>query len=59
MGPKIESALHFLREGGQEVVITSCENLGEALAGRAGTHIVADKRCESVMQDEETERVVA
>lgn len=59
MGPKIESALHFLREGGQEVIITSCENLAEALAGRAGTHIVADRQCEAVLQDEETERVVA
>jgi carbamate kinase len=42
MGPKIESALSFLKSGGQEVVITSYEHLCEAIAGRAGTHIVPD-----------------
>jgi len=42
MGPKVESALHFLRAGGQEVVITSYSHLCEAIAGRAGTHIVPD-----------------
>ena len=40
MGPKIESALRFLRNGGKEVVITSYEHLAEAVAGGAGTHIV-------------------
>ena len=47
MGPKIESALHFLRAGGQEVVITSYSHLCEAIAGRAGTHIVPDKRADA------------
>ncbi len=42
MGPKIESALHFLKTGGKEVVITSYEHLCEAVGGRAGTHIVPD-----------------
>ncbi|HYX70595.1 MAG TPA: carbamate kinase [Terriglobales bacterium] len=42
MGPKVESALRFLRNGGKEVVITSYEHLGEAVAGVAGTHIVPD-----------------
>jgi len=42
MGPKIESALHFLKSGGKQVVITSYEHLLDALAGRAGTHIVPD-----------------
>jgi len=42
MGPKVESALHFLRKGGSEVVITSYSYLCEAIAGRAGTHIVPD-----------------
>jgi hypothetical protein len=42
MGPKIESALRFLHGGGHEVIITSYEYLGEAVAGRAGTHIVMD-----------------
>ncbi len=41
MGPKIESALRFLRgtpDG--EVIITSYEHLPDAMKGRAGTHIV-------------------
>lgn len=42
MGPKIESALHFLKAGGREVVITSYDHLCEAVAGRAGTHVVPD-----------------
>ncbi len=42
MGPKVESALNFLRDGGKEVVITSYEHLTEAIAGRTGTHIVPD-----------------
>lgn len=39
MGPKIESVLRFLRQGGTEAVITSCETLCQAVAGSAGTHI--------------------
>jgi carbamate kinase len=42
MGPKIESALRFLRQGGKEVIITSYQKLGEALTGSAGTHIIPD-----------------
>lgn len=42
MGPKIESVLRFLRSGGSEAIITSCENLRKAIAGSAGTHILAD-----------------
>jgi len=42
MGPKIESALHFLKAGGREVVITSYDHLCEAVAGRAGTHVCPD-----------------
>jgi len=42
MGPKVESALRFLKAGGKEVVITSYEHLTEAIAGRMGTHIVLD-----------------
>ncbi|HZQ97154.1 MAG TPA: carbamate kinase [Candidatus Sulfotelmatobacter sp.] len=41
MGPKVESALRFLKAGGKEVVITSYEYLTEAVAGRMGTHITA------------------
>src|SRR5579859_4299159 len=42
MGPKVESALHFLKAGGREVVITSYDHLREAVAGHAGTHVVPD-----------------
>lgn len=42
MGPKVESALRFLKRGGKEVVITSYEYLTEAVAGRMGTHIQPD-----------------
>jgi carbamate kinase len=40
MGPKIESALRFLDQGGQEVIITSYDHLRAAAQGDAGTHIV-------------------
>jgi carbamate kinase len=39
MGPKIESVLRFLHNGGKEAIITSCENLGQAVAGSTGTHM--------------------
>jgi carbamate kinase len=52
MGPKIESVLRFLRSGGKEAIITSCENLCQAVAdldsegsngeGSAGTHMFPD-----------------
>ncbi len=42
MGPKIESALRFLRSGGKEVIITSYEHLCDAVRGETGTHIVDD-----------------
>lgn len=40
MGPKVESALRFLRGGGKEVIITSHERLADAVRGDAGTHVV-------------------
>jgi carbamate kinase len=40
MGPKVESALRFLRSGGKEVIITSYEYLRAAARGEAGTRIV-------------------
>jgi carbamate kinase len=40
MGPKIESALQFIEEGGGRAVITSLPRLSDALAGAAGTHIL-------------------
>jgi len=42
MGPKVESVLNFLREGGKEAVITSFALLPDAVKGIAGTHIVPD-----------------
>ncbi len=43
MGPKIRAAIEFVEHTGREVVITSAERLGAAIAGRAGTRIVARK----------------
>ena len=40
MRPKIESALTFLQEGGEEVIITQPHHLDGALHGIYGTHIV-------------------
>jgi carbamate kinase len=41
MGPKIEAAIRFVRNGGRDVFITSCDQLVEAVRGKAGTHITA------------------
>src|ERR1035441_7936935 len=53
MGPKVESVLRFLTQGGREAIITSCENLYEAVSGSTesgstesgpvGTHIVPNR----------------
>lgn len=40
MGPKIESALRFVKNGGKRAIITSYEFLKEALSEKAGTHII-------------------
>ena len=40
MGPKIVSAIRFLEKGGEEVIITTPENLEKALSGEKGTRIV-------------------
>jgi carbamate kinase len=55
MGPKIESVLRFLHGGGKEAIITSCENLCQAVAGSAGTHIFSDHDLGEVEQDLEIE----
>jgi carbamate kinase len=39
MGPKIEAALEFVRSGGTEAIIGSCDDLCGALDGTAGTHV--------------------
>jgi carbamate kinase len=41
MGPKVESGIRFLREGGRTFLITDIRSLPEALAGRAGTRVEA------------------
>lgn len=42
MGPKVESVLRFLRQGGKEAIVTSCKDLQKAVEGSAGTHVFAD-----------------
>jgi len=42
MQPKIEAAIAFLRSGGKRAVITSLEAIEEAVAGKAGTELVAE-----------------
>jgi carbamate kinase len=40
MAPKIRSAIYFLKHYGEKVVITSIENIKEAVQGNAGTTIL-------------------
>ncbi len=42
MGPKIRAAVEFIERGGKRAIITSPNHLEEAIAGRTGTHVVAD-----------------
>jgi carbamate kinase len=42
MGPKIEACVAFLKARGKEAIITSLENLAQAVTGDAGTHIVPE-----------------
>ncbi len=41
MGPKIEAAIDFIENGGEECIITSTERAADAVEGNAGTHIIA------------------
>ncbi|MDR0361117.1 MAG: carbamate kinase [Planctomycetota bacterium] len=41
MGPKIQAAIDFIRQGGKKVIITSPSNLGKAIREGKGTHILA------------------
>jgi len=52
MGPKIESVLRFLRDGGKEAIITSCENLCPAVFGKGGTHIFPEGGAEASTEHE-------
>lgn len=40
MGPKIDAAISFLENGGEEVIITSLDRAKSAILGNAGTKIV-------------------
>ncbi|MEJ2492598.1 MAG: carbamate kinase [Desulfuromonadales bacterium] len=40
MGPKIRAGIHFLQRGGRRAIITSAENLVDAVLRNQGTHIV-------------------
>jgi len=40
MAPKIQAILWFLEAGGKHAIITNPENIGRALKGETGTHIV-------------------
>jgi len=53
MGPKVESVLRFLNQGGREAIITSEENLCTAVAGSAGTHVVLEKQVPVAVQTQE------
>ena len=39
MGPKIEAAIEFLKQGGKKVIITSPSQVKKALKGKEGTII--------------------
>jgi carbamate kinase len=41
MAPKIQAIIWYLEAGGKEAIITNPENIGRALKGETGTHIVA------------------
>jgi carbamate kinase len=40
MGPKVEAAAGFVRDGGARAVIADLEDATDALRGEAGTEIV-------------------
>jgi carbamate kinase len=42
MGPKVQSVLRFLKNGGHEAVITTFTHMVDAVKGNAGTHILPD-----------------
>ncbi len=43
MGPKVEAGISFIRGGGRRALITEIGGIEEAVAGRAGTELVADQ----------------
>jgi carbamate kinase len=51
MGPKIESATRFIESTSGEAVIASIEHLADAVAGRDGTRVVADRHGPSLVAE--------
>jgi carbamate kinase len=43
MAPKIRAIIWYLEAGGRHAIITTPENIGRALRGETGTHIVPDR----------------
>jgi carbamate kinase len=43
MAPKIQAIVWYLEAGGKHAIITTPENIGRALRGETGTHIVRDR----------------
>jgi carbamate kinase len=43
MAPKIQAVIWYLEAGGKHAIITTPENIGRALRGETGTHIVRDR----------------
>jgi carbamate kinase len=40
MGPKVKAALNFVAAGGRRAIIAHLDEAADALAGKAGTHVV-------------------
>ncbi len=40
MGPKVDAAMRFVRGGGRAAIVAKLTEVNQALAGKAGTHIV-------------------
>jgi carbamate kinase len=46
MGPKVEAACRFVEEGGSRAVISTLDDILDAVAGAAGTVVVPEPRNE-------------
>ena len=54
MGPKVQACIDFVEDGGDRAAITNPENAAEALAGEAGTTVVApESKTEELTQEDE------
>lgn len=47
MGPKIEAAIQFVKNGGRECIITATNNAREGLEGKIGTHLFQNEHVPS------------